>query len=477
MGFIDETLHCRRMVTLEFNRPISEVAKYLGIEEAQMTTQTSIESKSYCLNLHERYAPNWGVWECARELFANAKDAAPDTMKVHSPNANTLEISTPTAPHVAELFIIGCGSKSSVDSNIGQFGEGFKLTALAATRKPGSSLTVKLDKQTITFAIREHFGQQVLFADVAESEPFEGCKCSLVMEGAGFALNGKIIEGEQSAWFRKDPSANVQIFCKGIWITALDEKDALASYNLNDLTLNRDRSHADPFSIRSSIGRLLADGMTEQLAEMLVKFPKSWESNACLSAVWWSIPSQAEELLATAFRKIYGEMAVIFTDVSLASRIRDYGYEAINVGEGLKQALSGHIQTDEQIVASEEKLKPITVRETWTPMFAELRHLAHLVDIDAIEIAVFADRYGEMVGQAESSSRTIWLNERLFDENNRFERVRTFVHELGHIQAGGGDASRIFENSLDLIGGKLALLALDSATTEIQQIGQEVAVS
>jgi hypothetical protein len=114
--------------------------------------------QSYSLNLHERYAPEWGVWECAREIFANAKDAAPNDMKVQSPNANTLEIFTPTAPDIAELFIIGCGSKTPTDETIGQFGEGLKLTALAATRKLGGSLSIQLDRKLVTFALREHFG-------------------------------------------------------------------------------------------------------------------------------------------------------------------------------------------------------------------------------------------------------------------------------------------------------------------------------
>lgn len=423
--------------------------------------ETKFMTGSYCLNLHERYAPEWEAWECARELYANAKDAAPDDMTIHSPNANTLEIITPSVPDIAELFIIGCGSKSPTDKAIGQFGEGLKLTALAATRQQDSSLTLQLPNQTVTFSIKEHFGQRVLFADVAESGPFEGFKCSLVMKGAGFALNGKIIDGDESRWFHKNPSDHVQIFCKGIWICSLDEKESLASYNLNHITLNRDRSHADPWSIRASIGALLVEKMDAAMAQKIVEHPQSWESDKCL-ATQWHFPDEVTGILVAAFHKVYGEKAVVMTDSGMARRVSEYGYKSVHLSSGLVSALGDVVLTDAQILSTEEALAAIPVESEWEEMLAELHRLTTILGLGTTAINIYADIYGDMVGQAEHTSRVIWLNERLFNEHNRFERVRTFVHELGHVQAGGGDATKTFESSLDLIGGKLALLVLDT---------------
>jgi hypothetical protein len=427
---------------------------------------TDFTTGSYCLNLHERYAPNWEAWECARELYANAKDAAPDDLIVNSPNANTLEIFTPTVPDLAELFIIGCGSKSPLDESIGQFGEGLKLTALAASRMSGSSLTLRLSEKVITFAIKEHFGQRVLFAEIGEAEPFEGFQCTLVMKGAGFALNGKVIDGDKSRWFLKNPSDNVQIFCKGVWICSLDEKDALASYNLNDLILNRDRSHADPWSIRNAIGSLLIDKMDAETATHLIDNPRSWEVEKCLSAIW-HFPKKAVDMLHDAFRRVHGEKAVLSTDPAMAKRVREHGFKPVGLGDGLVKALGSLVQTDIDFLSHEESLEALPQRPEWSRSFAELIRLADILGLGSVSINVYSDKYGDMVGRADHKARVIWLNERLFNEHNRFERVRTFVHELGHIQAGGGDATVTFENSLDLIGGKLALLVLDTTAKEV----------
>lgn len=416
---------------------------------------------SYCLNLHERYSPEWGVWEVARELFANAKDAAPGTMTITSPDANTLAIYTPTEPDIAELFIIGCGSKAPGGDDIGQFGEGVKLAALAATRSSGS-LTIRLAAKTIRFELKDHFGQRVLFANVAPSDPFVGCLCTLSMEGGGYALNGKIIEGAESHTIAKSPDLPAQIFCKGIWICAMDVKRSLFSYNLNTVTLNRDRSHADPWSIKHSVGSLLVKQMTDTLAERLVNEPDSWESDQCLTAMIWTCPDAVKATLAAAVFRVHGEKAVLLTDPTAANRASAQGWNPVMVGEGLRALLDGHVPTDVVVIGRGVKPQSVPFRPEWSAMHDELMSLAAMLDATSVFIDTYADQRGDVVGQADMATRTVWLNERLWHRDNRFERIRTFVHELAHLQSGGADVSAQFESSLDLIGGKLAILLLDA---------------
>lgn len=413
---------------------------------------------TYCLNLHEKYAPNWGVWECARELYANAKDAAPNDMEIRTIDANTLQIYTPTIPNIAELFIIGCGSKSQEDTNIGQFGEGLKLSALAATRKHGGSLTIQLPDKTITFAIREHFGQQVLFADVEEVDNDKGCLCTLVMTGAGYVLNGKTLDNDDSHFIAKDPASPIQIFCKGIWITALDVKDALFSYNLNDIELNRDRSHAEPYSIRSAIGRLLNDTMNHTLADDLIHNGHCWEADSCIDR--WNMSLTAKASLASAMYRKYGEKVVLNTGGDTATAAEELGYTVVHLGDGLREALVGKIPLDSEVLARQSSLTEIAPRGEHLLMIEECHRLTTIVNIPTT-IKLFADKVGDILGKADIDTQTIWLNERLFHTDNRFERIRTVIHELAHIQSGASDVSRTFENALDLIGGQLALIALD----------------
>lgn len=412
---------------------------------------------TYCLNLHERYVPEWGAWECARELFANAKDAAPKGLKIVSPDADTLEIYTPTVPRIAELFIIGCGSKSPEDANIGQFGEGVKLAALAATRAENSSLVIRTPEDVITFELKEHFGERVLFANVSPSNETDGCACVLKMPGAGYALNGKIIDGESSRMFSKPREAEVQIFCKGVWICALRESQSLFSYNLNDIELNRDRSHAAPWSIREQVGYLLLREIGNGVEHILVKHPRSWESSECLDAVDWRANLKQKETLASAFRALYDDKCVISTDPSSSQRARKLGYVPVSCGTGLTALLQGLIPTDASLSVSLETLNPVKIKDAWREAVDELEEMAMLVDLEDVEIRVFKDRHSDLIGKADVKHNVVWLNERLFASGNRFERLRTFFHELGHIQSSGSDATTIFEASLDLLGAKLAL--------------------
>lgn len=415
-------------------------------------------TQTHCLNLHERYTPEWGVWECARELYSNAKDACPDEMIVRSPDANTLEIHTSTVPDLSELFIIGCGSKSVADENIGQFGEGLKLTALVASRTSNSSLILDAPNQRITFQLRDHLGQKVLFADVEESDFNDGFLCTLKMKGAGYALNGKIIEGDDSHSIPKPSEAEVQIFCKGVWIMNLPVQDAMYSYNLNDIPLNRDRSHANVTTVQSQIGRLLLDTLDEPSAIKLFNRTGSWEDKECLTRAYFHCSTEAHMLLAKTFTALYGDKAVLLTDVLNHERIAGYGYKPVSVGEGLTMLLSGYVTTDEQILAQSHALEEVPFDGKWASVFAELNLFASLLEMPFVEFKVFRDDRGELYGKADG--HTVWLNERYMRDDLRFERIRTVFHELAHIQSGATDGTTSFEAGLDLLGAKLALEVL-----------------
>lgn len=417
----------------------------------------------YCLNLHEKYAPNWGVWEVVRELYANAKDAAPDTMAINATQPDILTIDTPTVPDIAEMLIIGHGSKTSGDASIGQFGEGFKLAALAATRS-GGRIIARIPGKRIGFAIDDHLGENVLFAVVTEiaDDEFEGFRVQLEMVGADKALNGKVIAGTESSILSKqDEMGPTKIFCKGIWISDLDEKDTLFHYNLNDLTLNRDRSHADPFSIRHAIGCLLSQKMTPELATKLITYPTSWESQRCLDAAEYSFSEASRGMLGEAFRSMHGTDAVLATDVRASLSARELGHQVITVGDGLRNLLAVEVITDVRVVAGRFEFDELENRDEWVGPISELRTLSNLVGIRDFAIKVFADTAGDVMGKAVHAGKVMWLNERLMSPDSRLELIRTFLHELAHLQSGAADATRSFEAGMDLLLGKLALIILN----------------
>lgn len=425
-------------------------------------TTTTITPGRYCLNLHRRYAPTWGVWECAREIFSNARDASASDFVVRAAGPDLLEIHTPTVPDLAQLFIMGCGSKDPDDDNIGQFGEGLKLAALVATRHDRGCLTLRMPGFRVGFEISDHLGEPVLHANVVEDdEPFEGYTVTLLMPGAGHVMNGKIVEGNRSYAIPKAIDVHPQIYCKGIWICTLDQKNALFSYNLNGIQLNRDRSHAEPWSIRYEVAALLLDDMDDDTADQLIQRANSWECGDCLETHSHICRDQAENALVQAFYRHNGSDAVLKTTDDAARRAREYGVKVVSVGEGLKKILMKQVTTDYQVVKSRgDELEPVTdYPDAWKPIFEMLERLAQICDVDS-SVRIFRDRYGDLLGQAEKNKPVIWLNERLFDPRNEFELVRTFIHELAHVQGQGADETTKFEASLDLLATRLAMRIL-----------------
>jgi hypothetical protein len=428
-----------------------------------MQHQTETQpAETHCLNLHENYARNWGVWEVARELYANAQDASPDGLRIESHGPDDVTISTPTVPDIAQLFIIGCGSKDG-SATIGQFGEGLKLAALVATRNPDASLTLTTPDATIWFEMRPHLGHQVLFAHVTpDGERREGYTARLCMAGAGDVLGGRIIDGKQSRCIPKALDETCRIFCRGVWICDLKAKTSLHSYNLNNLTLNRDRSMAASYAIAREVVTLLNERMDAAMADKIVGNLGAWESKECLDDYHYHVGEGSAKHLAEAFTRRYGPMAVVSTDLKCSNLAAKRGYRPIPMGDGLQRLLcDGGAPRDADMITGAEDLEPVEhFDDDWRPMIEELMALAGMVGVASVTVKVFEDDFSTM-GMALPSLNLVWLNRSLMQHDNRFERVRTFLHELAHIASGATDESAGFEVALDSMLASLAIMAID----------------
>lgn len=421
----------------------------------------TIEPGRYCLNLHPRYVGDWGLWEVAREIYTNAKDASPD-FSMATPDSNTLIISTPTIPEVSELFIMGCGSKTAGDQNIGQFGEGLKLAALVVARS-GASLELKLGTSVITFEIAEQFGQPVLFACVEDGQHIEGYQVTLKMEGAGTALDWRIIDGAENRMIEKRKDAPLSVYCKGIWICDLPVKNPLFSYNLNEIKINRDRSMAEAWSIQTEAGKALLANLDLTLARRLLRERQSWESEHALNAVDYMATAAQREIFAEAFAAEYGDDACIATDLEAAAMATTIGSRPIVVADPIETILGVSVKRDVDLLKKSQEPEPVEWDDAWNPALAELQRLSDIVEIPFAGLKVFADNLGETWGLADLNDNVIWLNVRMMGIDNRFMRIKTFMHELAHIQSGAGDGSQAFEMALTVLIGKLGMMVLDGA--------------
>ena len=113
------------------------------------------------LSINVKYVPKWGAWEGIREFVSNGKDAetefsAPLTV---SHLNGTLRIENDGARLTREALLFGTTTKAGRADQIGAFGEGIKLAALALVRS-GRSVKIRT-------------GDEVWTAEISRSERYD----------------------------------------------------------------------------------------------------------------------------------------------------------------------------------------------------------------------------------------------------------------------------------------------------------------
>lgn len=408
------------------------------------------------LNLSPAYCPNWGTWEVVREVYANAIDADPDNVSIVSSDSNTVCIETKTVPKLGELFIIGHGSKSVNDDNIGQFGEGLKIAALVATRTVGGQMSLELPGHTVRFYFQQVLDVDVLHAELLDNDRTHGYKATISMPGAGVILAGRILSRRDDHHFISGGQA--KLFCKGIYICDIDSLSTGEfhwSYNINDLQLNRDRNLIAHGSTRTEIFNYLKTRCTAEMAETIVR---QWDEIAeakLLRSWYFSIDTRLGKLLSEAFVKVHGDRACIALTGAECLLAKKYGY---HVPEGFMDSRLPNIFIEvkmvHQVIPKHSDLN-IVDSTPYANRIDALNSLAVRLGFTKPRVFVYDDMDGITLGRADLEDKAIYLNSSIFGSVEL--ECSTYFHELAHIQSEDcTDGSIDFERSLTNILGKLA---------------------
>lgn len=419
-----------------------------------MMTQTR---EAYCLNLSPRYVPTWGAWEVAREILCNAFDACPDGMRVEPQGMDTLRVWTPTVPNISELFIIGEGTKAPGGETIGQFGEGLKIAALTVTRHRLGNLTLRTPDKLIDFEFRPVMGVDVLHAVITpmENSPTEGYEAVIRMPGIALAFAGKLLPERVSGPIAKVNEAEVMVYSKGVFVCCKNDMSSIWDWNLNDLTLNRDRSMVESFNLTVAVGAWLVAYATNQQLDAMILHSTKYESNQVL--YWFSDLSFAKKL-AKAFRRVHGDNAVIEIEIDTKahSYAKSIGRKPVSVNKNLgARLIDGGIQTVQEVLPKNSDLESVSI-DPYRKALETLRSLDAMITAPPLKVCIFANREDHLKGRADFDDHTVWLSEGLFSPGNELELIRTYLHEVGHIMSQKQDETREFENALDGIAGRLA---------------------
>lgn len=414
------------------------------------------------LNLSPKYAPKWGAWEIAREFICNAIDADPEGYEVIPKGSDNLTVRTRTAPNLAELFMIGEGSKSATDENIGQFGEGAKIAALACTR--GGSVEIYIPGHKIEFTFESTFGAESLVATICDSNhDFLGCQVKLNYPGIASASSGRILGIRGTRPLEKGRHGVMQVYCKGVWIMQRDS-NSLFDWNIDELELNRDRSAIASGSITNYITNHGIDAMTDEQLERVVQ---SDGNNDETSAIEWVWKTSTRDRIIGAFERVYGASALMSVDTEnnaiLDERATQQGYTVARVSLDTADALRQiGVKETKKLALSSDGLIPVDSKK-YASEIKYLRKLDSFIGAPNFSLSIFqVDANKTINGLAEISECRIWLSEQLFIAKDMHRLVQVYLHEVAHLLSGADDGTRTFEDSLDWVAATFAIKFLEA---------------
>jgi len=417
---------------------------------------------TYNMNLATSYVPSWGVWEVARELICNAIDADPENMAIEKNGQNEIRIRTQSVPDIASLFVIGQGDKSIGGSTIGQFGEGAKMAALAATRMASrEGLILRTPTQTITFDFIETLGTKTLHALVSEADNGDGFTAEIRLPGVSHIYAGKIEPNMAAGPHPKRQPIRMSVFIKGVFINTID-KASVWDWNLPDLETNRDRAMVSEWSTAWEIGKWLENNITRSIAKEIIQHEGVIEAD---SLEYRTGSFKIKESFLKAFHDLYGPDAILAIGDESDQVAARQGYNiAVILDKNIRHVLGlAGVQNTKDVTNQTYDLVPVNP-EPYKQKIEMLRRIDEIVKAPHIKVQIFEVRNDSLMGYADfQNDMVLWLSESLFRSGNDFELARTYCHELAHFLSKSFDASRGFENGLDGIAGSLAMHILGGA--------------
>ena len=263
---------------------------------------------------------NWNMWECVREFIQNCIDEDTKdnigliTYDVHNGNKHggTLTLTNAYASLRRHTLLLGSTDKRNDDSQLGCYGEGYKL-AIAGLLHEQSKYEIEIhtgfEKWTPAIEYSERFGNQIVVIRIENTEPkghFNGTK--VVIKGIDkyewqlikqrtlraaptdteIENSYDIVTVERGYWTdlgvnwstddikcpvldeNYNNSGHIlseayagQLFCNGLYVGKLrklvDDKPWKYGYNLNNISLDRDRKMSSRGEITANIQRLFIE--------------------------------------------------------------------------------------------------------------------------------------------------------------------------------------------------------------------------
>ena len=278
-------------------------------------------SKVIPLTLATNYVSSWGVWQAVRELIANAIDCGEGNYKVSLDyDEGSITITTYAGTIPQQYLLMGAGSKSLGDGNIGQFNEGLKLAMLVLTRECKEvNIANGTTDWTPSLRYSDTFGTEHLHVAIDEDTGGVAGQVTISVHGMTYSelseVEGKYLQpkdyGEhfkaQEGIVLLDEKHAGNIYCGGIYVSHNTGLTKGYNFNTKELSLDRDRETVREFDIQY-ITRKMLDQMSRKV-EHLDDVVDMITNNSTDTAIMGSVysPVQNQDLKEAVFDKYMEE--------------------------------------------------------------------------------------------------------------------------------------------------------------------------
>lgn len=388
------------------------------------------------LSVQADYLPEWKKWEGFREIVQNAKDAG--GVKVNK-RKGYIEIKDDGEGFDKKALLIGYTTKAKDNKTIGKFGEGLKFGSLALIRE-GSKVEIfsRGRKYAPVIVYSKGFDEKVLAFKVSDDgEIDKGTVVRIWRFGNLYKKYKRKIrflvkkEYKEEGEILLDEKDKGNVYAKGIFVYKDDKLKY--GYDFSELQVDRDRSMPATYDLNRQIGLLWLKQDDEIMVSRLFESLVSIEAKESEMIVYnFDLDEKKIELWKRVWKAMFGDNAVVETDVNLRDELEYYGYKGIRVKSGISEAIGIIAGTDVEVLKARREVAWEDLGDMYLYDFPTLFEAVGILGFNGKLRWFRGKQYKDMkVLGFLKDMKDIYINVEVISE---YKMIEILIHEFTHWQ-------------------------------------------
>lgn len=422
----------------------------------------------------------WGNLRILLDTISNHIDAAGSSADIRvDVLQDRISVSDPGAGFDCTLLGLLHSTKKAGDPTIGQFGEGLKLVAAACLRAGLRFALRSRDWMAEAFAQTVHYtdadgqtrGVDRLAWRVTRGMPRVPGATSTIMPGTS------PIPAELADMFSRwreyflDDTARTRdmvwedprprLFVRGVFVRELP--DCAFSYNLVTRDISRDRDTLNLYDALRTVWKQVSDPAIAEayFRRSAVAYARDPGKPPTDLSIYFRPEDGHRDTWKEGWHRAFGERAVISTSPEASYRATSFGYLPVSLlPAGCDVARSCGVDSDSTVLSQRECIgaRPLTPEEEAVVRTAMAAIRLVNPSVSEWPVEAMDTPPDALMGLADMTSGTIFIrSSRLQDARSA---LRVLLEEVAHMESGGGDFTRTFEEWLVDFGAAAAALAM-----------------